>query len=601
MKSLKKIDSFYLASGLFIVTLLINQLYIHFKIELPFDAYSFKAHLNAMARDLFFPSLLTLVISVIHYAPGLRKKFLSAFFLLAAALPVIDIVHFKATLSRFNWKVIHDINFYSIKASLTGLYLALILFFLTNVVFTVALILGQKQTEEAVFHRIKKYSQKFLLMTVLIYLFIPFETYPIESRFNPIVRRLQGKNHYLSILYTGVTEGFLNVKHNELANLPSRIALKHAEKTYLKKLGFIPPVSDYSPEQKADFNRVIIIVFESLASEYLHSFNPAIPAEATAFFDNLISEHASLSNYYASDCPTINGLNAMLMSKIPFTPHSSKLRNEKSIVKLLETNNGFKSIFIRGVSKFYSSENLVIDSLFDFDKQITYEELAEKYPEPSFRDWGYHDDVVFAESLRQLKLMRNQKVLLMIKTIDQHQPPHYCGLSESELPETVKNHPSPIIKTIYWANYCLKRFFNKLQQEKLFDDKTLVIITSDHYALPGFGHTELINDKPFSQLGKIPLIFVSNNPELKAKLTSDKLFCQIDLAPTLCDIFSIKPSEFFIGQSILGSNSIERLIGIDSDKLHWRNHDDSMVFDLKTQKIGNTAVKKWLNNLFAKP
>jgi phosphoglycerol transferase MdoB-like AlkP superfamily enzyme len=284
------------------------------------------------------------------------------------------------------------------------------------------------------------------------------------------------------------------------------------------------------------------------------------------------------------------------MSKIPYKPESAMLRKEKSLAKLLKDQKGFTSIFIRGVSKFYSNEHLIIRNLFGFDHLIAYEDLAKLYPKPDFFDWGYHDDVVFAEGLRLLKEQRKEKTFMVIKLIDQHQPPHYCGIPDEELPEIVRKHPSKIIKMLYWANHCLENFYRNLEKENLLNDKTLLIITSDHYAFPGFGHQKLIKEK-FDPLGRLPLIFVT--PGNKLPLQTEKTFSQLDLTHAICDILDIAPSHYFIGQSMFSENSVSRRLGIFEDKIILKNKDLKLELDCANKIFPNSACEKWFINLFA--
>ena len=42
-----------------------------------------------------------------------------------------------------------------------------------------------------------------------------------------------------------------------------------------------------------------------------------------------------------------------------------------------------------------------------------------------------------------------------------------------------------LFNALAWADYCLRTFFEKLERNQLFDDHTLVVVTSDHTPHPG--------------------------------------------------------------------------------------------------------------------
>ncbi|MFZ5950949.1 MAG: LTA synthase family protein [Candidatus Rifleibacteriota bacterium] len=584
----------------FILSLIFNQVYIGFRISMPLDFATLTAHLNAFFNDLFFAALIILVTINLPIIKKASRVILTFAFLLLTLMSIADICHFHVTLSRFNWRVMHNLNFYSIKASLnfqlflvTGIYLAL-------GITAVTMLFRNAQT---VFSEnlLNKLAISLLSAKILILFFLPVEFIPEKSNFTPIAMPIQGKNHFLRIISDGLLNGFLNFRQIYSGRLPDHQELNEKEISYLEQHGILMKQECGDQENKRQFKRIIMIVFESLAAEYLHSFNPDIPEETTDFFDKLIIENPSFLNYYSSDTPTINGINAMLLSKIPFTPHASKLRGEESLTRVLKNQHSFKSTFIRGVSKFYSAENLVIESIFGFDEQVTYEELATKYPRPALTDWGFHDDIIFAEAIQKLKENRNHNYFILAKTIDQHQPPHYCGVKPEFMPESVRSHFSPIVRSIFWANYCLKNFFAELEKEQLFDDQTLIVITSDHYPFSGFGHTELVKNPPFFQLGRIPLIFVTREKISFPPENLKKYCCQIDLAPTICCLTGAVPSQFFHGQNILKPSMVSRTLGFDADVIYWRNAMGNFSADVKHDIFPDEAVKKWFNNLFAIP
>ncbi|MGM0600246.1 MAG: LTA synthase family protein [Candidatus Rifleibacteriota bacterium] len=597
IQKLKNINPLHASITLFFLILLSNHVYIQIKTQLPVNVFVLKAHLTGLVNELFLPTLIVVLFLKLPLRNRTRLTSLTIFFQFIALMPLLDILYFQATLHRFNWKIWHDVNFYSIKAFF-GYKELLFLSFWALIYILVFLKLKKSPANKFKTIKIDSIAPKFLVLLILIYLFVPFELYKINSKFDNVACPIRGKNNFLKIINNGFLNNFLEFPKTIAKNTTKNLQYTKSETAFLIKNGFIAPSIKKINFKAKNYNKIIFVVFESLAADYLHSYNPNIPSEATPFFDSLISNYTDVPQFYASDCPTINGLNAMLLSRIPFDPDFSMISNHISLAKLLKKYQGFDSVFLRGVSKFYSGENILIKSLFSFDKLICFEELKKKYPEPPFRDWGFHDDTIFKEAIDILEKHKNKKLFLLLKTIDLHQPPHYCGLPDSKLPLKVRNHPSPIIKSLYWADYSLKSFFKTLEDKKLFDNKTLIIITSDHYAFPGYGHSELVNKPVFSQIDKIPLIFVDKKQNFRNLMSTNKKFCQIDLAPTICHLLGLPVPDSFIGQSMLNPNARSRILGIDNDKIILRNEKKEYSLELN-EKRTNQAIEKWLNNLTA--
>lgn len=584
---------------LFSCLIFINQLFVLFKTNMEIDQQVITAFLNGTASSILIGCLFLLILSFIPIKfAGTRKTYIAAIFS-AGLLPIIDLVYFNATLSRFNWSVWHDLNFYALKASLLEIssikpQLWSLLAIISLGYFSFWVI---KNCETGMNEKIRTYSIRAILFMGLLMFFFPLVTYPINSNFTPIVMRTIGLNDHLKVLSTGCLKGFARL--NTSAAYSSSSSYSESERHELEAYGLLRPITRTLDSPKGEFNRIILVVFESLALEYLHSQNPLIPEAATAFFDRLATNYPACNQYYTSASPTLNGLYAMLNSRLIFTKELAQRRADNSLPKLFANKFACESSFVRGVSKFYSSENVILKSIFGFNNLITYEELVQDFPAPPYNAWGFHDDAVFNATLDAIRKKGKEPFFFLTKLIDLHQPPYYCGIKNENLPESVAKHPSPIVKSLYWADYLLKDFISRLQAEKLLDDKTLVIITADHYPPLGYEHKDIVNKDAMFVLGRIPLIFVANNLSALNNLNPDKICCQLDLAPTICDLSGLNPSDQLLGQSLLNSSVPARRIGYYNDTLYLHGPNIMLQQDISEQNTNPPALKKWINNIKA--
>jgi len=109
------------------------------------------------------------------------------------------------------------------------------------------------------------------------------------------------------------------------------------EKALLKKLDLLP--STNAPLIKKQYNKIIVIVFESLSIDFINYYNKKIPKEATPFLNSLLYKYFHLNNFFTSNMPTDFGWTAILKSKIDLNVESD------SLFSILQ-RYGYESFFI---------------------------------------------------------------------------------------------------------------------------------------------------------------------------------------------------------------------------------------------------------------
>jgi len=581
----------------YLFAVLLNHSAIFLRLTIPLDIHLFSALIGGVFNSIFFPLLVLFTLSNFSSQNYFINRLMELAIAILCIIPFLDLLYFNVTLSRFNWSVAHDLNFYALKASfieilnnrhqLLPLFAA---FFSGAVIRYVSTVYSVPDFRKLTYH--------LLIGCIILKFFFPYEEIPINSNFTPIVMKIRGKNNYLAIINQGSLKNFFKNLSRASDKVQAPVIYTAQEKEELMDSGLIP-VQTHDFKDKP-FRRVIILVFESLALEYLSGHNPLIPPSATSFFDDLDSKFPSSHAFFTSASPTLNGLYAMLNSRIPFSRDLAEQRKEKSLVQLFKEKHACKTFFIRGVSKFYGGEDAILSNVFGFENLITYEELALRFPEPGITSWGFHDDVVLKAAEEVLLKEPEKPVFMLIKLMDLHQPPYYCGIPAKDLPEEIARHPSPIIKSIYWANKLLKDFFESLQKHSLIDDETVLIITADHYPPLGYGHLEIVKDSESNYLGKIPLIFVSSRQSAFKDLNPRKITCQLDLAPTISWLGGIKASDYFIGQNIINEKAVSRKIGLYNDLLSIYSQKFQLHEPISNALKPDKAIKKWIFNLYAR-
>lgn len=185
---------------------------------------------------------------------------------------------------------------------------------------------------------------------------------------------------------------------------------------------------------------------------------------------------------------------------------------------------------------------------------------------------------MYAEALNLLEKgqKNNDKMLLVVKTLDMHQPYPYYGTAYGDMPEGVRDNKYVTVRGIYWVNLTIQNFFKEASRRGLMDDRTLFVITSDHNPHSGGEYMELVTDERSRRsIAPIPLIFIGKNLAPFALLDEEQYASQIDLAPTLLALGGITVPEEFMGRNFLQYAPLPYALGYFGGKAYYYNEDFS--------------------------
>ncbi len=352
------------------------------------------------------------------------------------------------------------------------------------------------------------------------------------------------------------------------------------------------------------YEKIIVIVAESFHRDYLHFYNSRIPAEATKFFDGLLAKYPHSNYYYTANKPTTQGLNSMFLSQAIYTDDQS-FDNNVTLFKTLE-KNGYDTVFLEATSQYYNDEFRAYKKRFGMQTYRAKEDL-EKEGYVGSSGWGFHNDVMYEETVRLLEENRDNKVFIVTKTIDSHQPYPYCGFSKEDIPASIRDQQNNLyLKAIYWENICLQKFFQDLEQRKLLDDKTLVIVTSDHNPHPSQNdnYKSLATEDMRISVAPIPLIFVSANLQPFEEFSSATYGSQIDFAPTLLGLLGITSPPQFSGKNMLAVPAESSYaVGSCGETVYYWSNDYQIKTDMYSDKIEDPyekALIHWIQDSYVK-
>lgn len=368
--------------------------------------------------------------------------------------------------------------------------------------------------------------------------------------------------------------------------------LSEEDKKILKDLGIVPqPI--YAKPGKAQYDRVVLLVLESVHREYIHFYNPKIPAGTTPFLDKLLTKAPHFSHYYSTGVPTTQGLNATFRSQVIYDEDlPGKLQG--SLYRAAQAA-GYKGIFLNASSRYYNKEYLEYPQQFGMEEYLARENLeTQGYTGAS--GWGYHNDVMYKETLQLLDEYRNDKLLLVTKTLDMHQPYPYYGISYENMPPDVRDQGTITVCGMYWVDKTLENFFKEAKNRGLMDERTLFVITSDHNPHSGGEYKTLVTKEIDKRsVAPIPLIFVSSNALPLAALATEEYASQEDLAPTLLPLMGAVTPPDFMGRDLRLPTARSYALGYFGGKAYYYSEEEDIVAELN-EALPDTPEKDALAN-----
>ena len=357
------------------------------------------------------------------------------------------------------------------------------------------------------------------------------------------------------------TDKMASAKHVEMRELTDK------DKKTLHKLGIDipkPAVAKITPQ----YDRVVLLILESMHRDYINYYNANIPEKATSYLNQLVIRYPHLNKFYSSAVPTTQGLNATFRSHI-IMDKDLPGKGTPSLFRVAQAA-GYKGIFMNASSQYYANELREYPDQFGMQEYIAKEQL-EKFGYTGASGWGYHNDVMYEHTLRILEENRGKKLLLVTKTLDMHQPYPYTGYRWEEMPEGVRDNPNVTVRGVYWVDKTIEHFFKEVEKRGLMDDRTLFLITSDHNPHSGGEYTKLVekaNDK--LSIAPIPLLFISKNLAPLDELRTNEYASQIDLAPTLLYLMGLDIPEKFMGRNLLQPTRMPFALGYFGGKaFYW--------------------------------
>ncbi len=318
-----------------------------------------------------------------------------------------------------------------------------------------------------------------------------------------------------------------------------------------KRLDYYPEQSlerIYTPlhaaNQSGEFRKlnVVVLILESFSKEHSGYFNKKFNGVKyngyTPFLDSLAQQGKTWVYSYANGVKSIDAIPSVLggiPSLVqPFVLSRYSLNKIEGLPALL-TKEGYTTAFFHGAPNGSMGFNSITNML-GFKSYYGKNEYADDKDFDGF--WGIRDEEFlqyYARSMCKLK----EPFITSVFTLSSHHP--YTIPQKYE--KVFKGGTLPIHRTVQYADYALKRFFETASKTSWYKN-TLFVITADH-SLPSPEHEEY---KCPTGAFSIPIIFYRPNGELRG-IDSTNLIQQIDIMPSVLGYLNYPKPYFAFGRN----------------------------------------------------
>ncbi|MEN9523222.1 MAG: hypothetical protein RL065_1599 [Bacteroidota bacterium] len=287
---------------------------------------------------------------------------------------------------------------------------------------------------------------------------------------------------------------------------------------------------------------VMVIIWESLGKEYVGHFNPT--KNFTPFLDSLCNNSLLCTNAFANAKHSHEGMCAV-MASIPTmmeecfyysTYQSNKIKGLGEYMKEMGYSTAFFHGGNNGSMKFNSfSRRCGFDTYYG----------RKEYPEPE-KDfdgtWGIWDHKYFQFVANKMNEMP-EPFCTGLFTLSSHNPFKVPDELDNKFPKDANN---PILHSMAYSDYSLRKFFETASKMKWFDN-TIFVIVGDHTAW-----NSDLNYSGDAGAFELPMLFYMPG-KLKGEINFPTQ--QVDIMPTILNMAGYEGKVATFGRSILTQDS----------------------------------------------
>lgn len=310
---------------------------------------------------------------------------------------------------------------------------------------------------------------------------------------------------------------------------------------------------------------IFIIIMESFSSEYIGALSGK--QTHTPFLDSLMKESLVFDNAFANGKKSLEGLPAVVagipgLINEPYITSIYGANRFNSIAGLLK-DKGYSTAFFHGGI----NGTMGFDAFAGAAGYDNYYGKTEYNNEKDYDgNWGIWDEDFFQFTRKTVSKMKEPFVGTLF-SLSSHHP---CAIPE-KYKDRFKGGEMPILKSVEYADFSLRKFFETASKEKWFDS-TLFVITADH--------TGPSNDVYYSSpkgIFSIPIVLYKHNSGFKG--VNHRVTQHIDIMPTILGMLNYPSDYFAFGENMLDTTITGCAVNFISDVFQIIQGEYLLQFD----------------------
>ncbi len=300
----------------------------------------------------------------------------------------------------------------------------------------------------------------------------------------------------------------------------------------------------HTPQVVGEINKknVVILIIESFSKEFVGAYNHNLKDGKykgyTPFLDSLIGVSEAYQNSFANGRKSIDAMPSVI-SSLPSLEISYVLShysgNKIEGLPSLLRKEGYYTAFFHGAP----NGSMGFDA---FAKQSGFESYFGKTEYNNDDDfdgiWGIWDEPFLQFFAGKMNTFR-EPFFTTLFTVSSHHPFKVPSRYENKF----KGSVNPMLKTVEYTDYSLRKFFATASKMPWFKN-TIFVITADHTS----SEIELSEYNTSWGYYSIPIVFY--DPSLTEKGIREGMVQQIDIMPTLLGLLNYDKPFFAFGRDI---------------------------------------------------
>lgn len=275
----------------------------------------------------------------------------------------------------------------------------------------------------------------------------------------------------------------------------------------------------------------------------------------TPNFDRLAQQGILFTQFYGNGVQTTRAVIASLFGLLPrFSPKSVQAADSSMpMIGMADLFNrrGYRSAYFFGGALDFENQEAFFRN-HGYAETHGEAQLRQRFGTAARTSWGYHDQYLldYVADWLETREQQGEPGFATVFTITNHHPwrvPKDFRPAPNNIPPENEYHR--YLQTMQYTDHCLGRFIERLQQRGL-DRKTVFFILADTGTPMGEHHDNyMLVNYLYDEGLHIPLLILAPG-RAKGGQRVDVLGSQVDLLPTVMDIFQMTGRNHAVGTSL---------------------------------------------------